>query len=387
MDKALIMAVVLANAIRIGARKISDISDLNESSLLTAESAYIRTETLRDAVDIVNNEAAKLPIFKEWYINSISHGSLDGLKLEVSLKNIMARYSTKYFGTDIGVSGYNAILNFFSITGRLIGTNEYEGNFTFEMVEHQNSSELQLDWVSTDKHGMNSLNFLLFFLTGKVFAPRIPKPHREGLWGFDNLKDYDECLVKPTKICDEELIVDEWDNIQRLAASLIMGEAQPSVTIRKLSSKNYSSRTKKAFVQFNHLIRTHFILTYIHDKEFRRAVMRALNRGEAYNNLYRAITILKKWEFRGKSEIEMEIWNQCTRLISSVILYYNAHILNTLYMNANSSQDKDYLVYLSPSAWIHINLLGYYQFFGKSGHDDIDRWIAQWDWQKFTDIY
>lgn len=387
MDKALIMAVVLANAIRIGARKISGISDLNESSLLTTESAYIRTETLRDAVDIVNNHAAQLPIFKEWYINSIYHGSLDGLKLEVSLDNIKARHSSKFLGKGIGVSGYNAILNFFSITGRLIGTNEYEGNFTFEMVEHQNSSELQLDWLSTDKHGMNALNFLLFFLTGRLFAPRIPKPHREILWGFGNIEDYEELLVRPLRICDDELIIDEWDNIQRLSATLIMGEAQPSVIIRKLSSKNFSSRTKKAFVQFNHLIRTRFILRYIHDKEFRRAIMLALNRGEAYNNLYRAITILKKGEFRGKSEIEMEIWNQCTRLISSVILYYNAHILNTLYMNTNDNQDKDYLIYLSPSAWIHINLLGYYQFCGKSEHEDIERWIAQWDWQKSAEVF
>jgi hypothetical protein len=55
-------------------------------------------------------------------------------------------------------------------------------------------------------------------------------------------------------------------------------------------------------------------------------------------------------------------------------------------MNTNDNQDKDYLTCLSPSAWIHINLLGYYQFCGKSDHEDIERWIAQWDWQKLAEV-
>lgn len=55
---------------------------------------------------------------------------------------------------------------------------------------------------------------------------------------------------------------------------------------------------------------------------------------EEYNNLYRAITLLKKGELRGRSEIEMEIWHQCTRLISTVMLYYNSYILNSFYAAA-----------------------------------------------------
>ena len=59
-------------------------------------------------------------------------------------------------------------------------------------------------------------------------------------------------------------------------------------------------------VLYNHLLRSKFILTFIHDKEFRRAILYALNRGEHYNGLYRAISLLNNGELRGKSEIEME---------------------------------------------------------------------------------
>jgi len=43
---------------------------------------------------------------------------------------------------------------------------------------------------------------------------------------------------------------------------------------------------------------------------------------------------------------------------------------------------KKYLLDLSPAAWVHINLLGYYQFFGENQDKHIERWIKQWDWKK-----
>lgn len=58
-DFMLILAAILANATRIGCRKMADISDLNESSLLTAESSYVYNETLQAALDIVNKKATE----------------------------------------------------------------------------------------------------------------------------------------------------------------------------------------------------------------------------------------------------------------------------------------------------------------------------------------
>ena len=381
-----IIAVTLANAIRVGSRKMADISDLNESSLLSTEAAYFRDETLIAAVDMINKAASKLPIYKQWYINNKYHGSADGLKLEVELQNIMARYSKKYFGNEMGVSGYNGILNYFPITGFLIGTNEYEGHYTFEMAEHQNADELKIDILSVDDHGTNAFNFALFDLTDRILAPRIPKPHREKFWGFRDMKINENYTIKPTEFIDEQLIIEEWDNILHLVASLISGDAQPSVVIKKLSSGNYNSRTKLALMHYNYLVQTEFLLMYLHDKEFRRTITIALNRGEHFNNLYRAITFLKKGAFRGRNKTEMQMWNHCTRLISSVVLYYNTYILNELYENAPDNKTKEYLAGLSPGAWIHVNLFGYYQFFGEGSFDYIEHWISQWSYYSNTDF-
>ncbi len=139
-------------------------------------------------------------------------------------------------------------------------------------------------------------------------------------------------------------------------------------------------------MHYNHLVRTEYLLQYLHDEEFRRSIMTALNRGEAYNNLYRSIAILKSGALRGASKVQMEVWNNCTRLISSIILYYNSYILNGLYEKAQDSEVKEYILSLSPSAWIHVNLLGYYQFIGDRSFEYIDRWIQHWQYDGHVDF-
>ncbi len=375
-------ASVLANAVRMGAYRMSSSSDLNESTLLTTEANYLTVANLRQAVDHVNNQTAKFEIFEQWYIDSVIHGSLDGLKEELRFKHHKGRNSSKYFGCGMGVSAYNHIINGLSVTGKFIGAHEYEGWFSFEMVTLQNISELKAKMISTDKHGMTAFNFALFDLIDLLFAPRIPKPHNEELWGFGKPEDYEGFLVKPTKFVDEQLFIDEADNIKRIMASFLTGHVAPHIILQKMGEKAYTSKTKTALMQYNNLIKSRHILRTIHDPKYRHAIEKALNRGESYNNLYRGITLLNDGALRGKSEIEMEIWHQCTRLIAAIIHYHNTHILNTLYQQATSDEEKEFLKKLSPTAWSHVLLLGFFQFFSDSQKDWVERCINQWDWKK-----
>ena len=380
-----ISAVTLANAIRMGVRKMASSSDLNESKLVTTEANYIRVESLRTAIDIINNATAKFPIFDKWYIQSIAHGTLDALKLEMTHEHHKGRHSSKYFGCGLGVASYNEIVNGLSVTGHLIGAHEYEGGFTFEMCTLQNTSEIKPTQISTDKHGMNMFNFALFDLTEIGFTPRIPKPHREVLWGFGKTEDYEGLLIKPTKFVDEQLLIDEEDNIKRLMASFLTGHVSPSIVIQKMSSKEYSSKTKSALVQYNNLEKSMFILKTIHDPDLRYVITMMLNRGESYNNLYRAITLLNNGELRGKSETEMENWNQCTRLAAAIIHYYNTYIINSLHERSVDDDEKQFLESLSPTAWTHILLLGFFQFFNEPPEDWVQDCLYQWDWKNNAD--
>lgn len=368
-----ILAGILANALRLGTEGMGNSSDLNIHSLQSVEKGCIRMETLTAALYVIHENMIKLPLFKDWNIDGIGHGSLDGMKIPVRFLHNKAQASPKYFHMGVGLSSYSLILNHFPLAGVLIGANEYEGHFAFELSQFQYASTQLLQRISTDKHGVNSINFLLFHLIDKMFAPRIPKPHLETLWGFKNLK-HNDFLLQPTKMFNETLWYDNWDNVQHIVASMLTGDANASIIINKLASPRYSGKTKRAFMQFNHILKTNFILRYVHNLQMRHAIERALNRGEAFNRLYRAIALLNKGELRGKNEIEMMIWDACTRLVAAIIQYYNTLILNKLYEKATDRQVREFLLRATPSAWTHINFLGLYKFYGNNS-TDMWRWI------------
>jgi TnpA family transposase len=369
-----ILAGILANALRLGTDAMGSLSDLNIHSLLSVEKGCLRMETLTAALKVIHDHTIELPIFNAWNIDGVGHGSLDGMKIPSQLAHNKAQPSPKYFNMGVGLSSYSLILNHFPLAGKLIGANEYEGHFAFELSQFQNAATHLLQLISTDKHGVNSINFLLFYLVDKLFAPRIPKPHNETLWGFRLSGESNQCLLKPSKFFNEELGNLEWDRVQHVAASILTGDANASVIINKLASSRYTGKTKRAFIQLNNILKTNFILRYIHDLQFQHTIERSLNRGENFNRLYRAIALLNKGQLRGRSEVEMMIWDACTRLLAAIIQYYNTLILNNFYEKATDRQVREFLLRASPTAWAHINLLGHYQFYGNQVQT-IWRWI------------
>ncbi len=67
----------------------------------------------------------------------------------------------------------------------------------------------------------------------------------------------------------------------------------------------------------------------------------------------------------GKTETDLEINNECTRLIANYIIYYNAAILSSLFnifKKENNTSLCDLIKRLSPVAWQHINLVRKYEF-------------------------
>jgi len=99
----------------------------------------------------------------------------------------------------------------------------------------------------------------------------------------------------------------------------------------------------------------------------RRNVHRALNRGEAYHRLRRAIAYAHGGRFRVKSQHEQEMWNECTRLIANAVVYYNSAILSEMLRTLESHSNQlalDTLQRVTPLAWQHINFYGRYRFEG-----------------------
>ena len=148
------------------------ISDRSFNSLRTAQSSYLRAETLRSANDAISNKTVALPIFEYYQINDQGkHGSIDGQKFECRFSSLMARYSPKYFNQNKGVSAMTLVLNHIPADSKIISADEHESYHIFDLL-HNNSSEVKPDILSTDTAGTNKYNFSILHFFGYKFAPR-----------------------------------------------------------------------------------------------------------------------------------------------------------------------------------------------------------------------
>ena len=107
---------------------------------------------------------------------------------------------------------------------------------------------------------------------------------------------------------------------------------------------------------------------------------RSQNRIESYHQLRSAIAqVGGKKQFTGRTDIDIEISNQCGRLIANVIIYYNSAILSRLLDKYEASKNAKALTLLNkifPTAWQHIYFHGHYTFCGRRAPIDLDAILA-----------
>jgi Tn3 transposase DDE domain len=81
--------------------------------------------------------------------------------------------------------------------------------------------------------------------------------------------------------------------------------------------------------------------------------------------LRRAVSYANFGKLRFKTEYEQQVWEECSRLLTNCIIYYNATILSHLSAYKERRGDAAgaaLLTQVSPVAWQHINLCGRYEF-------------------------
>ena len=367
---------------------MAEICDLRLASLQMTDKNYIRLSTLKAANDVISNAIADLPIFKYWnFQTDLLHASLDGQKFKTHRDTLLSRYSSKYFGFEKGVVAYTLVANHVPVNARIIAANEHESRYLFDLV-YNNTSEIQPDIFSTDTEGTNRLNFLLLHVIERIFAPRYRSlpTKTESIISFSDTKKFEKYLIKPQKRLNQKLILNEEDNIKHMLASLLIGQTNQSNIIGKLGSNNFRNKTKQALWEMNAVLMTDYLLNYINDIILRQAVQGSLCRGEAYQQLRRHIAIINGRHFRGSTEMEIAVWNECARLLTNSIIYYNAILLTNLlehYERTGQKEKYESVKMLSPVAWVHINFYGQYSFM-ENEIIDIDHLLSQY---KTDDIF
>ena len=191
-----------------------------------------------------------------------------------------------YFGLNKGVVAYTLLANHVRLNARIIGANEHESHFVFDVL-FNNATDILPAVHSTDTHGTNPVNFALLHQFGYRFAPRYRNVQRQvesGLCGFHHPTRYDrDWPIKPNRRVREGLILSVEANIERILLSPAFKTTTQSVIVEKLSAYRRKNRTKRALWELDSIIRTLYLLNYIDSPVLRRKVQKALNRGEAYH--------------------------------------------------------------------------------------------------------
>jgi len=366
LSKQVLLGCIMGHGTNYGIHKFSSICDCSAYALRSVNDSYIHHDNLQSANDSIANKMTALPIFKHYTIDKQApFSSIDGQKFECRINTFKARFSSKYFRKGKGVSAMSLVCNHVPINTIVIGANEYEGHYAFDLL-FNNTSDIQPISLSTDSHGTNNVNFALLDLFGYSFAPRYANVKRKfnALFSIACDAKTGQATIKLNVPINYSLIESEWDEIQRIICSLSQKTATQSTLIRKLSNQKHNSRTLAALQEYDRLVKSLYLLDYIDNETLRGYIEHALNRGEAYHQLRRAISSVNGDRFIGGNDYQVSIANECARIIGSCIIYYNSTLLSALLTRfeiTDMVKAKDVIMKLSPVAWQHLILNGHYQ--------------------------
>ena len=370
VDENTLNAVIIAQALNNGNLNMAEISDIPYDSLLDVYQSRVRLQTLKKANDLIGDDIAQMPIFPDYSLDmAILYGGVDGQKFEVARPTLKARRSKKYFKKGKGVVAYTMLVNHIPLQTELIGAHEHESYFAFD-IWYNNTSSIIPTAITGDMHLINKANFAVMDWFGGKLCPRFTnlQAQLKHLYCSDDLSEYEDWLIKPVDKIDRQLIEDEWPNIEPIIKALGCKEITQSILIKKLCTYSTSNKTRKALFEYDKLIRSIYTLKYLQDRKLQRDIHRSQNRVESYHQLRMAIaTAYGKKQLSGRGDREIEISNQCARLIANAIIHYNSAILSKLKLKYEADGDHKALALLkkiSPVAWQHIHFQGHFIFSG-----------------------
>jgi TnpA family transposase len=304
------------------------------------------------------------------------HTVSDGQKFEVRVDSLNANYSYKYFGKGQGVSGYTfrdeRDLLWYST---VFSAGERESAYVIDGLMH--NDVVKSDIHSTDAFGFSELVFGVSHLLGFSYAPRFKNLKRQRLYGFTSRRGVDRSAwkIRPAGYLDADLVLQHWDDILRVIASIKLKEVTASDLFRRLNSYSKQHALYQALKAFGQILKSLFILRYLDDPVLRQAIEKQLDRIEHVHRFTRAVSVGNPREFLQAEKHEQELAEACKRLVKNCIICWNYLYLSQKLAERDDAASRDTFLHAvangSAVSWQHINLLGEYDFSDEKLQDSV----------------
>ncbi len=361
-DRALLLTVILADAINLGLTKMAEAcpgSTLHK--LETLRAWHIRDETYAKGLAELVNTQHRAPFAAYW--GAGTSASSDGQHFKVGGHGEHAGHVNLRYGTEPGVTFYTHISDQYApFHTKVITATVRDATHVLDgLLYHE--SDLRIEEQYTDTHGFTDHVFALCHARGEAIAPRIRDLGDKRRYVPDHPR-HDPALagVLGGKI-NTKLIRAQWPAIQRLVTSIQQGTVTASLMLRKLASYPRQNRLALALRELGRAERTLFTLDWLRDPVLRQRVTAGLNKGEAKNTLARAVCFNRLGEIRDRTYDQQRYRASGLNLVVAAIILWNTVYLERA-VNALRQHgqviDEGLLPHIAPIHWQHINLTGDY---------------------------
>jgi len=359
----ILIAVILALGMNISLSNMAQATPFTRSQLAAIAALYIREETLSTVQTLVNQFIFQQPLAQLW--GQATSVSSDAIRIPVAVNSAHAVYNPHFLGTRRGVSLQTTVLDYWPPLGQqLINPNLREGLYSLDMLEaHQ--SEYNIFEHYADTHGYTYQVFGFSLALGYYFAPRIRSLFKQSLFALPGIRPPESLAALFSRPIYEEVVVSQWDEFLRAAASMRHGVVVPSLLMRKLANYPRRSRLYQAVTEIGKIEKTLFILHLLGDPAFQRGQLIGLNKGESVQGTARVLFSSRRGELYAYTLEAQAYRTSCLMLLVSLLCSWNTVYLGQAreYMaTIGEPTDDEYWRHVSPARWKHINLIGYFNF-------------------------
>jgi len=182
---------------------------------------------------------------------------------------------------------------------------------------------------------------------------------------MDPTADYGPLNTLARQRVHPRLIIENWDDLLRVAGSLKLGTVSASDLMHTLQTPRRLSTLAKAIGELGRIAKTLYLLDYIDDEAYRRRILTQINRGEGRHKVARALCYGRRGEIQKPYREGQEDQLNALGLVVNILVLWNTRYmdlaLSHLRAQGETIRPED-VVRLSPLGYEHINLLGRYDF-------------------------
>lgn len=359
-----LLNVLLAEGINLGLSKMAEATNTHDYwQLMRLSRWHVEAENINAALAIVIEAQSKLPMAQYWGMGSTASG--DGQFFPSSRQGEAMNLINAKYGRQPGLKAYTHVSDQYGpFATQTIPATVNEAPYILDgLLMNETGKDIKEQYADTG--GFTDHVFGVTSILGYKFIPRIRDLPSKKLYLFGsqytpkNLKGLVGGRIK------EDMIVSNWPDVLRVAATMTAGTLAPSQILRKLASYPRQNDLAAALREVGRVERTLFMLDWVLDTDMQRRAQIGLNKGESHHALKNALRIGRQGEIRDRTTEGQHFRMAGLNLLAAIIIYWNtARLGEAVKQRADEGLDvsEEHLTHISPLGWAHILLTGEYRW-------------------------